>query len=105
MQPKSRFIVLAVVALSAALMLAGCGGGDSGSTWFNLPSFEVAVNEAGQAKVAGFTLPAALLQPAQIEQLQAAGVNQIEARVGYSGIHAHVNGEDLPYLAWDQEST
>jgi hypothetical protein len=105
MQPKSRFLVLGLSTLLTALLLGGCGGGDTGKTWFNLPSLEVAVNEAGQAKVAGFTLPAPVLQPAQIEQLQAAGVDQIEARIGYGGIHALVNGEDLPYLAWDEEST
>lgn len=103
MQPKSRFLVLGILALMAVL-LAGCGGGDTGKTWFNLPSFEVEVNQAGGAKVAGFNLPLALLQPAQIEQLQAAGIQQLEARIGYSGIHALTNGEELPYLAWDQES-
>ncbi len=103
MQPKSRFLVLGIIALMAVL-LAGCGGGTTGKTWFNLPSFEVEVNQAGGAKVAGFNLPLALLQPAQIEQLQSANVQQLEARIGYGGVSALVNGEDLPYLAWDAES-
>ncbi len=58
MQPRTRVITLALIAVAAMFALAGCGGGKTGKTWFNLPSVEVEVNEAGQAKVAGFTLPA-----------------------------------------------
>jgi hypothetical protein len=104
MQPKSRFLVLSLSALLAALLLAGCGGGDTGKSMFNLPSVRVGINESGQPKVAGIPLPMALLAPAQIEALQSADVQAIEARIGYDGILPLLNGENLPGVTWDQES-
>jgi hypothetical protein len=43
-------------------------------------------------------------QPALIQQLQAANIQQLEVRIGYNGIHVYANGEDLPYVKWDEAS-
>jgi len=102
MQARAKIIIILVAALIISLVLVGRGGGTSGSTWFNLPSVKVTIQPDGTAKVFGFNL-GAVLQPAMIQQLQAANVQKLELRIGYNGIHAYVNGEDMPYLEWDQE--
>ena len=105
MQAKPKFLHIFLVTLVASLFLSACtGGGDSGSTWFNLPSVKVKVQEDGTAKVYGLPVNSVVLQPEVVAQLQAADVQQLELRTGYNGVHAYVNGEDMPYLAWDQES-
>ncbi len=105
MQGKPRFHILLLIALVASLALGACSGGANGqgSTWFNLPSLPLQVQEDGTAKVFGFTTRP-LLQPALVQQLQAANVQKLEIRLGYNGIHVYANGEDLPYIAWDDES-
>jgi len=45
------------------------------------------------------------LQPSMIQQLQTANIQRLEARIGYNGIHVYLNGEDMPYISWDAEST
>jgi len=45
-----------------------------------------------------------LNQPALIQQLQAANIQQLEVRTGYNGIHVSTNGQDLPYVKWDEPS-
>ena len=45
-----------------------------------------------------------VLQPAQIQQMQSANIQQLEIRIGYNGIHLYINGEDMPYLDWDEAS-
>ena len=66
MQAKPKIVKILVVALIVSLVLGACGGGTSGSTWFNLPSVRVNVQENGAAKVWGFNVGAVVLQPAQI---------------------------------------
>ena len=46
-----------------------------------------------------------ILQPAIIQQLQAADIQRLEARIGYNGVHVYLNGQDMPYLGWTAEST
>jgi hypothetical protein len=43
-------------------------------------------------------------QPALISQMQAANIQQLEVRTGYNGIHVLTNGQDLPYVKWDEPS-
>jgi hypothetical protein len=102
MQSKPKFGVILIVSVTAFLLTA-CGGGSTGSTWFNMPSVPVRIQEDGTAKVAGFNV-GAVLAPEQVEQLQSANVQALEARVGYDGVYLYANGEQLPYLRWDEES-
>jgi hypothetical protein len=63
------------------------------------------VQEDGTGRVFGFSTGAnPLLQPALIQQLQAANIQKLEIRLGYNGIHVYANGEDLPYIAWNDQS-
>ena len=105
MQAKPRIARILVIALIVSLLLGACGGGDTGRTWFNLPAIAVRVQPDGTAKIWGFNLGAVILQPAQLQQFQAGGMQQLLVRIGYNGIHLYVNGQDLPYLNWDQTST
>lgn len=100
MQPKWMVLILAAVMLT----LSACGGGNTGSTWFNLPSIPVRVQADGSATVFGFTAAPAGALSAQLPQLQAANIQKLEVRPGYNGLHIYANGEDLPYIEWDQES-
>ncbi len=105
MQAKPRIARVVVIALIVSLLLGACGGGDTGKTWFNLPAIAVRVQPDGTAKIWGFNLGAVILQPAQLQQFQAAGIQQLLVRIGYNGIHLYVNGQDLPYVSWDQTQT
>ncbi len=101
MQAHPKIYKILLVALIASLVLGGCGGGTTGATWFNLPSIPLNIQPDGTATVFGFGVPAVILQPAMIQQLQTANVQKLEVRLGYNGIHIYANGQDLPYIAWD----
>ena len=105
-QPTSRpkFLGVISIALFSILILTGCGGGGStGATAFNLPSIPVRVQPDNTIKVFGINTGAAL--PAGlVQQLQSAGVQELEVRPGYNGLHIYRNGEDLPYIKWDEGS-
>ncbi|MCX6050793.1 MAG: hypothetical protein NT075_37365 [Chloroflexi bacterium] len=103
MQVNPKIIKIFAVALVASLVLSGCGGGTSGSTWFNLPSIPLRIQPDGSAKVFGFNI-GPLLPPATLQQLQTANIQKLEIRLGYNGIHAYANGQDLPYIGWDAAS-
>lgn len=104
MQSRSKFVRILLVALIVSLVLSSCGGGSTGSTWFNLPSLPVRIQPNGTAKIFGLPINAALLQPALLQQLQAANVQKLDVRWSYNGLHVYANGEDMPYLAWDEAS-
>ncbi len=103
MQAKPKILRILVVALIVSLVLGACGGGNTGKTWFNLPSIPVRVQSNGVASVFGFNI-GPVLQPSLIQQLQSANVQKLEIRIGYNGIHVYANGRDLPYISWSQES-
>lgn len=103
MQARAKISQLAVVVLAASLILAACGGGTTGSTWFNLPSIPVNFGADGSATVLGFNI-GQILPAATLQQLQGAGVHKLEVRIGYNGIHVYNNGIDLPYLSWDADA-
>ena len=102
MQARPKIVQVFVVALIVSLVLGACGGGTTGKTWFNLPSIPVNVQADGTARVFGFNVGYIGLAPAMIQQMQAVPIQELEVRIGYNGVHAYANGEDLPYLKWDQ---
>jgi len=105
MQAKPKLFHVFLVALVASLILGACtGGGSTGSTWFNTPSVKVRVQEDGTAKVYGLPVNSVVLPPELVQQLQAAGVEKLDVRAGYNGVHVYANGEELPYLAWDEDA-
>jgi hypothetical protein len=104
MQANSRVWKLLVAALIVVLLVVVLFGGGADRTRFNLPSIRMQVQPNGAAQVYGFNLPMALLQPAQIQQFQAANMQRLEPRWGHNGLHVYVNGQDMPYLAWNEAS-
>ncbi|MDQ3248594.1 MAG: hypothetical protein M3Q45_05230, partial [Chloroflexota bacterium] len=102
MQANPKIVKILAVALIASLVLGACGGGTTGSTWFNLPSIPVKIGVDGSARVFGFNI-GPILQPAILQQLQTANIQKLEIRLGYNGIHVYANGQDLPYIAWDAQ--
>ena len=89
-----------------ALVLGACGGASTGSTWFNLPSVTVNVRDDGSLRVMGIPVgtTASTGLSAVVDPLQAAGADTLEVRIGYNGIHIYLDGQDLPYIAWDEDS-
>lgn len=102
MQARPKILKIFVVALIASLVLAACGGGTTGATWFNVPSIPLQLQEDGTLAV--FGLGVTRLNPTLVQQFQAADVQKLEVRIGYNGIHVYADGADLPYIAWDAES-
>lgn len=103
MQARPRNYQLVLLLIITAMLLGACGGSGAGSTWFNLPSVPVKIQADGSAKVFGFGL-GPVLTADQVSQLQAANIQQLNIRVGHNGVHPYANGEDLPYLTWDDAS-
>lgn len=109
MQAKRKRLPILLVLLIAAVIVAACsGGGGAGGreqTWFNLPAVPLDVNADGTLSLYGIGLPVgAVLQPEMVQQLQAANVQQLQVRVGANGVFIYVNGQALPYVAWDSQS-
>ena len=92
----------------ASLVLGACtGGGTTGTTWFNLPSVVVRVgNDGDSLRALGVTVGSlsAFGVKDVTDLLVNGGVETVEMRLGYNGIHVYVDGDDLPYIYWDQES-
>src|SRR5262245_54547800 len=101
MQARLRLTKILAVALIASLVLSACGGGTSGSTWFNLPSIPLNVQPDGSVStVLGLNLGAI---PA-LQQLQGTGLDRLEVRIGYSGIMIYANGTQLPMVTWSADA-
>ncbi|MEM7128589.1 MAG: hypothetical protein AAF702_19810 [Chloroflexota bacterium] len=86
-----------------ALLLSACGGGSTGQTWFNLPSIPVRIQTDGSVSVFGIG-SGPVIPPETVQQLQSTNVQKLEVRPGYNGLHIYANGEDLPYIEWDETS-
>ena len=94
-----------VAVLVISLVFGACtGGGDGGSTWFNLPSVPIRVDANGNGTALGFAMGEILQQP-MLDQFAVAGVDVLEARIGYHGVFLYADGKPLPYLKWSDEST
>jgi hypothetical protein len=103
MQARPKIVLILVVALIVSLGLFFYGRAINDRVWFNLPSIPVNVQADGSASVFGFNLGAVL--PANlVQQLQGAGVQQLEVRAGHSGVYILSNGNPLPYIKWNNES-
>ena len=99
-----------VAVLVISLVFGACnGGGDGGSTWFNLPSIPIRVDANGNGTALGFGMGAILQQPIlqqpMLDQFAVAGVDVLEVRIGYHGVFLYADGKPLPYLKWSDEST
>ena len=93
-----------IIILAFILILGACnGGGDGGSTLLNLPSVPIRIDANGNGTVLGFPIGAILQQP-MLDQFALAGVDVLEARIGYHGIFLYADGDPLPYLKWSDES-
>ena len=93
-----------IIILAFILILGACnGGGDGGSTLLNLPSVPIRIDANGNGTVLGFPIGAILQQP-MLDQFAVAGVDVLEARIGYHGIFLYADGDPLPYLKWSDES-
>ena len=93
-----------ILILAFILILGACnGGGDGGSTLLNLPSVPIRIDGNGNGTVLGFPIGTILQQP-MLDQFAVAGVDVLEARIGYHGIFLYADGDPLPYLKWSDES-
>jgi hypothetical protein len=104
-QVKVSYLRIFVAVLMTTLIIGACAGsGNQGSTWFNLPSIPISVDQNGNGTALGFPIGYIGLHPTLIGQLQAANVQQLELRVGNNGVFILANGEALPYIAWNDAS-
>lgn len=104
MQVSRKLVPILLVVLVAAIALAACSGsGAAGQerTWFNLPSIPINVDANGSASFYGLGL-GPVVAPATVQQLQAANAQELQVRAGADGIHVYVNGQDMPYVGWNQ---
>ena len=99
-----KLLLLVLVASVALVACSGAGGsGERSAGWFNLPSIPLDVAADGSTSVLGFPVNG-VLQSSLVQQLQGANVQRAEVRVGADGVYIFTNGEDLPYLDWDEQS-
>ena len=68
-----------------------------------LPSVPIRIDDNGYGTVLGFPIGPILQQP-MLDQFAVAGVDVLEARIGYHGIFLYADGDPLPYLKWSDES-
>ena len=104
MQAIRKFLPILLVVVVVLVVVAACngGGGGRGQTWFNLPSTPITIDANGNASIYGIGL-GQVMTPDQVQLVQSLG-QRVEVRIGHNGVHVYINGEDHPYLAWDDES-
>ncbi|HAJ35941.1 MAG TPA: hypothetical protein DCL15_09630 [Chloroflexi bacterium] len=103
MQAKRTFLPILLVMVFVVFVIAACNAGAAGQekTWFNLPSVPVDIDASGAASVYGIGV--AQLPPEQVKLIQSLG-QKVELRAGANGIHFYIDGQDQPYIAWNEES-
>ncbi|MEM7531589.1 MAG: hypothetical protein AAF639_05410, partial [Chloroflexota bacterium] len=83
MRARSTILKVFLITILSSLLLQGCYGGDTGRTWFNLPSIAVRVQSNGALSAYGIPIPAVLPQDL-LGQFHAANIQQLEVRIGYN---------------------
>lgn len=121
---KHRIVTRRVLALTAvliiALLLAGCAGREQepepeARTPLLMPRVTVSLDDQGVPTVLGISLArlgsllrqdfsGLELDPATVQTLKEAGVQNLEAVATTEGVYLFVNGQPLPYLALDPET-
>lgn len=103
MQAKRTFLPILLVVLFVVFVIAACSAGAAGQekTWFNLPSAPVDIDANGAVSVYGIGV--AQLPPEQVQLIQSLG-QKVELRAGANGVHVYIDGQDQPYIAWNNES-
>lgn len=61
------------------------------------------IQQALLAEGVNVDLSAAIVDPALVQSLRAAGVQNLQVETEPDGMHLYMNGEALPRLAWDEE--
>lgn len=116
----TRWLVMLTALLITALVLVGCGGREEepepqAKTPLLMPRFTVSLNDAGVPSVLGLSLDSVgrllrqdvsgmKVDPATVQMLKDAGIQNIEAVASAEGLYLYVNGQPVPYLALDEET-
>jgi sulfur carrier protein ThiS len=108
--------------LITALVLVGCGGREEepeaepqAKIPLLMPRFTVSLNDAGVPSILGISLESVgrllrqdvsglKVDPATVQMLKDAGIQNFEAVATAEGLYLYVNGQPVPYLALDEET-
>jgi hypothetical protein len=108
--------------LITALVLVGCGGREEepeqepqAKMPLLMPRFTVSLNEEGVPSILGISLESVgrllrqdvsglKVDPATVQMLKDAGIQNFEAVATAEGLYLYVNGQPVPYLALDEET-
>jgi hypothetical protein len=116
----TRWLLMLTALLIMALVLVGCGGRDEepepqAKIPLLMPRFTVTLDDQGVPSILGISLArlGSLLRqdvsglkvdPATVELLKDAGIQNFEAVATAEGLYLYVNGQPVPYLAMDEET-
>lgn len=120
-----RFLPIVSLLLIVALVLGACGPAvptavdettESGQRFLlSLPRLTIDVDEQGRPNLGGVTLnelgstfgvalPDFAINPFYVDWMKNTNVQHMELVHTADGMHIYVNGEAMPYLAWDGEA-
>lgn len=120
-----RFLPIVSLLLIAALVLSACGPAvptavdettESGQRFLlSLPRLTIDIDEEGKPNLGGVSLdelggvlgvqlPEFAVNPFYVDWMKNTNVQHMELVHTADGMHVYVNGEPMPYLAWDGES-
>ncbi|MEA3334608.1 MAG: hypothetical protein U9R25_01770 [Chloroflexota bacterium] len=120
-----RFSKVVILLIVGTLLLSACGTAtpttademtDSGQRFLlSLPRLVVDIDEAGNfsiggigidelSELTGMQMPPMAMNPYYVDWMKHTNVQHVELVHTDNGIFLYVNGDPLPYLAWDGES-